>query len=236
MTFVQECIAFAGPVWDRYIHHPWIEALFAGTLSDAQFEYWLAQDLPYLGERITAVALGKAPHGHAWAKLELEYLARANATRVERDMLTKYGEWATTRWAARPRREAFINFFVRTAYEGTFGEICCAYYPCYAFPDTFGLRYQAERPQGLPPRQVAWVEQWVDPFFIALRDATADAINEYGAYATPYDQEKMKWIMLRATNHQIGTFDAAWNLSDPWPGEGQETGVMASAPQAEPAA
>ena len=40
----------------------------------------------------------------------------------------------------------------------------------------------------------------------------------------------MRWIFLRATNHQIGTFDAAWRLSDPWPGEGEETGVMAKPP------
>jgi hypothetical protein len=40
----------------------------------------------------------------------------------------------------------------------------------------------------------------------------------------------MKWIFLRATQHQIGTFDAAWNLSDPWLGEGTETGVMAGRP------
>jgi thiaminase (transcriptional activator TenA) len=232
MTFLEDCIAFAGPVWQRYIHHPWIEAMFAGTLSQDQFEYWLAQDLPYLGERVTAVAVGKAPYDHPWAKLEIEYLARANATRVELKLIEKFGPLSTTRWAARPRREAFINFFVRTAYEGTFGEICCAYYPCYAFPDTFGLRYQAEKPTGLPPAQVAWVEQWVEPFFIRLRDTTADAINECGPAALPRDQEKMKWIFLRAINHQIGTFDAAWNLSDPWPGEGPETGVMATAPTA----
>jgi thiaminase len=231
MTFLEECIAFAGQVWERYVHHAWIEALFAGELAEERFDYWLAQDLPYLGERITAVALGKAPANHPWAKLELEYLARANATRVELGLLEKYGPFATTRWAARPRREAFINFFVRTAYEGSFGEICCAYYPCYAFPDTFGQRYLDEKPTGLTARQVAWVEQWIDPFFVALRDATAEGLNEYGAHATRYEQEKMKWIMLRAVNHQIGTFDAAWNLSDPWPGEGVESGVMAGPPR-----
>jgi len=41
----------------------------------------------------------------------------------------------------------------------------------------------------------------------------------------------MKWIFVRATNHQIGVFDAAWNLSDPWPGEGEELGVMAGPPR-----
>jgi hypothetical protein len=48
--------------------------------------------------------------------------------------------------------------------------------------------------------------------------------------AAPYEQERMRWIFLRATNHQIGTFDAAWNLTDPWPGEGPETSILARPP------
>jgi thiaminase (transcriptional activator TenA) len=231
VTFLDECRAFTGAVWDRYIHHPWIEALFAGQLSEERLEYWLAQDLPYLGEKITAIALPKVPAHNPWAKLEVEYLSRANASRVELQMMEKYGPHAITRWAARPRREAFVNFFVRTVYEGTFGDICCAYYPCYAFPVTFGQRYAAEAPTGLTPRQVAWIKQWVDPFYVKLWEATAIGINEAGEHAADYERERMRWIFLRATNHQIGTFDAAWNLSDPWPGEGDEAGVMATAPQ-----
>ena len=230
MAFLDQCITFAGPVWERYVHHPWIEALFAGRLSEERFEYWLAQNLPYLSERVTAVAAPKVPPHNPWSTLIVEYMVRANASRVDLQIMEKYGPFAATRWAARPRREAFVNFFARTVYEGTFGDICCAYYPCYAFPVTFGARYAAERPAGLSPRQVAWVEQWVDPFFVALRDATAVGLNEAGAVAAPYEQERMRWLFLRATNHQIGTFDAAWRMSDPWPGEGEETGVMAEAP------
>ena len=232
MAFLDECIEFAGPVWERYIHHAWIEALFSGQLAEDRFEYWLAQNLPYLGERITAVAAPKVPPHNPWSRLIIEYLARASASRVELQLLEKYGPFASTRWAARPRREAFVNFFARTVYEGTFGDICCAYYPCYAFPVTFGLRYHARRPDSLAPRQLAWLEQWIDPFFVSLRDATAQGLNEAGAAAAPYEQERMRWIFLRATNHQIGTFDAAWNLSDPWPGEGSEDGILASPPGA----
>ena len=231
MPFLDECIDFTGAVWERYIHHPWIEALFAGELSEARFEYWQAQNLPYLGERVTAVALPKIPVHNPWSKLVVEYLARAGATRVELKLIDKYGPQAVTRWAARPRREAFVNFFVRTVYEGTFGDICCAYYPCFAFPVTFGERYLAEGPGKMTPGQRAWTEQWIDPFFVKLRDATAIGLNEAGETAAAYEKERMRWIFLRAVNHQIGTFDAAWNLSDPWPGEGEETGVMATAPE-----
>jgi thiaminase len=44
MSFLDQCIAFTGAVWDRYVRHPWIEALFAGELSEERFEYWQAQN------------------------------------------------------------------------------------------------------------------------------------------------------------------------------------------------
>lgn len=61
MTFVEECKAAAGPVWERWMHHPWTQELFAGTLSDEQFRYWLIQDLPYLGQHITEPMYPKVP-------------------------------------------------------------------------------------------------------------------------------------------------------------------------------
>jgi len=34
-------------------------------------------------------------------------------------------------------------------------------------------------------------------------------------------------LFLRATQHQIATFDVSWTTSDPWPGEGKEKGILA---------
>ena len=64
MTFLDECIEFAGPAWKRYVHHPWIEALFAGTLQEDKFRYWLIQDLPYIGENASEVAFTTVSYTH----------------------------------------------------------------------------------------------------------------------------------------------------------------------------
>ncbi len=227
MAFLEECIEFAGPAWERFIHHNWIEALFAGELSQDCFNYWLVQDLPYLGDRSAEIAYPKVPPHNPWVSLQQKYAVRSSSSRVELRMLEEYGDFAKTRWAARPSRDGFMNFFMRTAYEGSFGDICCAFYPCYSFPITFGERYLREQPQGLPQDQVDWAEQWIDPFYEELRAATEAGLNEYGASSPAYDRQKMQWIFLRATQHQIATFDAAWNLSDPWAGEGPESGILA---------
>ncbi|MCA9964770.1 MAG: hypothetical protein KC423_11020 [Anaerolineales bacterium] len=233
MTFLDECVAFAGPVWrEKYLHHPWMDALFAGTLTEAQFEYWLIQDLPYLSEYVTEMVFPKVPPNNPWVAYQLEYNRRASETRVELRTLAKVGEQAKSRWAARPARDALDNFWIRTAYEGSFGDICAALYVCYAFPYTFGERYQREKPTSLAPLQKEWVEQWIDPFSIKQWQATKDGLNEAGAHATAYQKERMKWLFLRGTQLQIGTFDAAWKCSDPWPGEDAETGVYYTNPTA----
>ena len=234
MTFLEECISFSGPVWERFLHHPWIEALFEGELSEERFKYWLIHNLSYLGNHHAEIVYPKVPPHNPWVKLRQEYTRRSHTTRVELQLLEEVGDFAKTRWAARPSRDGLINFWTRTVYEGTFGDICSALYVCYSFPRTFGERYLSEKPTDLPEMQIAWVEQWTDPFLEDLRAATEDGINEYGAKSTDYEREKMRWLFLRGTQYQIGTFDAAWNLSDPWPGEGEELGILAGAPNFDP--
>lgn len=231
MTFLDECRAFAEPAWQAFEHHPWIEALFANELSDERFRYWLAQDLPYLGQHITEVAYAKVPAHNPLVELEREYARRSDSGRVELELLGEVGDFAKTRWAARPRRDAFINFWVRTVHEGSFGDICAALYVCYSFDLTFGERYRAEGTTGLPDLQRDWLLQWVDPFYTELRLAIEAGLNEAGKYASPHETETMKWLFLRGVQYQVGTFDAAWEMADPWPGESNaDQGMTAAIP------
>ena len=126
MGFSDDCIEAAGPVWERWLHHPWTEALFAGELSDERFRYWLIQDLPYLGQRITDPVHPKVPAHVPFVELSHEYAVRADTTRVELETIRDLGDFAKTRWAARPMREAAINFWLRAAHEGSFGDFCAS--------------------------------------------------------------------------------------------------------------
>jgi len=229
--FVDECKEASKPVWASWVRHPWTEALFAGTLSDQQFRYWLIQDLPYLAQNITESIYPKVPPSNPFIELSKEYAVRAHTSRVELETLGDVGPFAKTRWAAQPARDAVINFWIRTAYEGSFGDLCAALYVCYSFAETFGGRYRTASPQGLPDLQEAWVQQWVDPYFEKLYESIRDGLNEAGELASTEEKEQMKWLFLRGTQLQIKTFDVAMALSDRWPGEDdQVSGPVASAP------
>lgn len=230
MAFLDECIEFSKPAWERYIHHPWVEALFAGELDQERFQYWLIQDLSYVFDPIATQALGKCPPNNKWASNVLEYSANEKSSRVEAQLLDQCGNFAKTRWAARPRREAFNNFMFRVVHEGNFGEICCAHYPCFRFCDTFAERFKQEQPTNLPPDQVEWIMQFDSDGAKDTRTGTVQGINEGGQYASDYERERMLWTFLRATQHQVQTFDAAWSLSDPW-GAGDIDDILAGAPE-----
>jgi thiaminase/transcriptional activator TenA len=228
MDFVDECLEFAAPAWDAYVHHPWVEALFAGTLDQDRFHYWLAQDLSFIYDTVGLAAVPKCPPDLPWAKRMLDYFANSRGGRAETILLEKYGDFAKTPWAARPAREAFNNFMLRVASEGTFGEFCCAQFACTSFSNTFALRYEETKPEGIPQEQVDWVMQFAEPWEREGCKEMAQAINEAGTYASPWLRDQMRWTFLRGTQHQIATFDAAWKMSDPWPGPGDDGGVLAT--------
>lgn len=227
--FVDECREFAGPVWDSYIHHPWIEALFSGELDDERFNYWLAQDLSFIFDTVNLSAIGKCPPNNPWAERTIQLFSSARTGRVESRLISEHGEFAKSRWAARPARESMSNFLFRAAAEGTFGEYCCAQYACSEFANTFARRFEEMSQSTLPPEQADWVAQFAEPWEREINVYLVQGINEAGAYAPSWLRDQMKWYFLRGVQHQIATFDAAWQLSDPWPGIPDDTSILAGA-------
>ncbi len=116
MAFSDQCIKATGSVWERWLHHPWTEALFAGELSDAQFRYWLVQDLPYLGQHMTEPVYPKVPPDLSFIALSREYAVRAETTRVELETLGDSGVFAKTQcepprvlWRHNPFERMFMT-------------------------------------------------------------------------------------------------------------------------------
>ncbi len=116
VAFSDQSIEATGSVWERWLQHPWTEALFAGELSDAQFRYWLVQDLPYLGQHMTEPVYPKVPPHLPFIALSREYAVRAETTRVELATLGDYGVFAKTRcepprvlWRHNPYERMFMT-------------------------------------------------------------------------------------------------------------------------------
>lgn len=231
MTFVDDCIEFSGPVWDELIHHEWIEAILRGDLGDERFQYWYASDLSFLGEHILSRGIAKAPADHPLRKLVVDVItADRDELELMRHLVDEFGTYILTPWSARPTREAYTNFLLRVLYEGSFTQLCVASYPCFVFGEILGQRFLDDPNPNVPDSHAAWLRT-LHEVLISLQAALADEMNDMGPQVSARDRETMMWSFLRGTQHQIRTFDAAWALSDPWPGEGVDPSFLSTSPE-----
>ncbi len=135
MSGSQQLLERGQDIWDAQKSHPFVVELAEGTLEPAAFEHWIRQDYRYLQDyaRLFAIAGTKAREestmtgllGVAHSVLETEMdLHRSFAA----DYGISRGDLEATQKA--PTCVAYTNFLLRTAYEGSLGEIAAALYPC----------------------------------------------------------------------------------------------------------
>jgi thiaminase/transcriptional activator TenA len=231
MGFIDECIDFSGPVWDELLHHDWIETLLRGELSDERFQYWYASDLSFLGEHILSRGISKAPRDHPLRKLVVDVItADRDELELMRHLVDEHGTYILTPWSARPTREGYTNFLLRILYEGSFTQLCAASYPCFVFGEIIGQRYLDDPDPNVPAGQAEWMRT-LHEVLIPLQAALGTEVDEMGPQVPQRERDEILWSFLRATQHQIRTFDAAWALTDPWPGEGDDPSFLSTPPE-----
>jgi thiaminase/transcriptional activator TenA len=152
----------AAATWERAVDHPFVRELGSGRLPRDKFKRYFLQDYVFVDElrRVTGLAVARAPDietSREFGRFLSVLLGAEDAifTRAFADLgvaVSEYGDvspHATTR--------AFSDFLVRTAYEGSFEEICCALYVTEGVYLDWAtrLRSQGARP-GVPV-----YEEWI---------------------------------------------------------------------------
>ena len=217
--------AYTGETWAAYIHHPWIDAIVEGTLSDERLRFFLLQDLPYLAdyERIYNLAFSKLTiDQHRQFRPFMQMIAGFDEGATEIEMLHLLGcnDFPNDYWAALPAREGYMNHLVRIAHEGTAIQTLTAMLPCSVGFTEIGARLHAVDISGYHPAFQKWIECYRRPFQGAHVDALLDGLVPAVEGLPESEIEELERIFLRSTQHQIAVFDAAWRLSDDWPGPG----------------
>ncbi|MEX3314992.1 TenA family protein [Sulfitobacter sp. PS-8MA] len=137
--------AAAGADWQRYITHPFVEALRDGSLPQASYLHYLAQDYVFLIHFARAWAL-------AAAKADtLEEMAAASATvhalvHVEMPLHIKtcaaqgIDEPALQATKEAPNNLAYTRYVLEAGYSGDFLDLMAALAPCVLGYGEIGLR------------------------------------------------------------------------------------------------
>jgi thiaminase/transcriptional activator TenA len=209
----------AEPTYRAILAHPFLLGLTSGTLPEACFAYYVAQDAHYLRDyaRALAVVGAKAPtHAdtglfaqHAAATVEVELalhgtlLPALGLDPADLDSIP-----------VSPTTTAYTSYLLATVYGGTFAEGVAAVLPCYWIYQRVGA---ALVEQGSPD---ARYQSWIDTY---AGDAFAATVAEVLALADRIGAGLADGEDARAARHYVTTsryewmfWDAAWRRES-WP-------------------
>jgi thiaminase (transcriptional activator TenA) len=225
-TFAEECRRATDSLWQAYLHHPWIEAMADGTLTVEQFISFQVNDAPYISDLHRALALGvaKAPTGSEWTKAAVTVLDDVwvlNEIQAKQEILHELGYDEPLRIGPEayiPAREAYANHLVRTALEGSIGDVASALLPCAMFTEVIGNRFRGVELPG-PPALRTWAGIYVQRAVHRMAQVHTEMMNHEALRTDDAGRRRMRLLYTRSLQHQIDVFSAAWRLDHAWPGE-----------------
>jgi len=208
--------AFSRSLWDEV--EPQREAIFelgfikdlaAGTLTEAHFAYYLAQDAMYLGSysRVLARASALAPTAEEqlfWAK------GAENCLAVE---LALHGDWLARHpldVGPGPVTKHYVDHLQAAAFAGSYGEVVAAVLPCYWLYAEVGRVLHADYLafDGVHP-YARWLETYADQAFADAAEAAVRIVDAAARRGSALDRERMREAFLHSAQYEVDFFDAA---------------------------
>ncbi|GAA4490495.1 bifunctional hydroxymethylpyrimidine kinase/phosphomethylpyrimidine kinase [Microbacterium panaciterrae] len=187
---------------------PFLRRLADGTLPEAAFRGYLAQDAVYLRAyaRTLAEAARLAPRS-----AEQGFWARSAEQSVLGELqlhesLLSPGESAAD---PSPVTTAYLDHLRGTAFDGDYGVLIAALLPCFWIYADVGARLHAEAGGDSSHPFAPWIEEYADPVFAA---ANREAIRIVSAHAAAADEEtrtRMRVAFVRSAEHERAFFAAA---------------------------
>lgn len=194
---------------------PFIRALADGTLAEAAFLWYLAQDAVYLRaySRVLAAASQLAPDPAAqafWAGCAQG--AIAGEARLHAAWLSP-GQPADA-FDAEPASAtvAYLDHLRAVAFDGDYAVLIAAVLPCFWLYDDLGARLHAGG-FGAAPLDPAhpfasWLATYADPAFAASTRQAVEVVGRAAAGADPDTRERMRIAFERSARHELAFFAA----------------------------
>ncbi|MDA8344603.1 MAG: thiaminase II [Thermaerobacter sp.] len=151
-------------LWPRIMEHPFLRELHEGTLDEAAFRRFLAQDYLYLEGFARVLLLGgaHAPSGHAMRMLAAHaqnvfLVEKALHEKLTRQLGSDPGALHAVQQG--PATVAYSDFLMRHGLRGDFPRIVAALLPCYWIYREVGLQLLALGGSPHPAYQ-EWIETY----------------------------------------------------------------------------
>ncbi|MDA0264812.1 MAG: thiaminase II [Chloroflexi bacterium] len=219
MGFIAEIERRTQPLRDAILAHPFVTGVGDGSLPVEKFKFYVSQDYAYLIDysRTLALASAMAPRldDMSWFAGLLDETLNVEMA-LHRGYCQEFGISAQELEAtvAAPTTVAYTSFLLKTAHQGSFGELVASLLPCQWGYWEIGDHLQQ---QGLPqnaPLYARWIQMYTSEEFAALARHIRDMADRIAAEAGPAEQAAMGQAYLTSVRLERRFWDMAYNLEE----------------------
>ncbi len=199
--------------------HPFVTGVGDGTLPVEKFKYYVVQDYAYLIDYSRALALASALAPRlddmSWFAGLLDETLNVEMA-LHRSYCEEFGisSQELVETMAAPSNLAYTSFLLKTAHQGSFGELVAALLPCQWGYWEIGDHLLR---QGLPkdaPLYAKWIEMYTSEEFAALASHIRDMADRIGAEAGPAELAAMGLAYETSVRLEHGFWDMAYSLEE----------------------
>lgn len=215
-TWTERLWAEIEPTYAAILDHPFLRGLADGTLPEAAFRHYLAQDALYLRDYARALAVvgaraSEPGHGamfarHAAQTAEVE-LALHEA------LLPELGvELAGV--SAGPTTTAYTSYLLAAVFGGSYAEGVAAVLPCYWIYQRVGAKLLG---RGSPNRSYQrWIDTYAGDEFAQTVAEVLAAADQLGATLAVEDERRARERFVVTSRYEWLFWDAGWR-QERWP-------------------
>ena len=222
MGFVADIETQSQSMREAILAHPFVTGVGDGTLPVEKFKHYVTQDYAYLIEysRALALASARAPRldDMSWFAGLLDETLNVEMS-LHRSFCQEFGISAKDLEAtvAAPTTLAYTSFLLKTAYQGSFGELVASLLPCQWGYWEIGDHLLR---QGLPkdaPLYAQWIEMYTSEEFSALAHHIREMADRLGEEAGPAERTAMGKAYIASIDLEYKFWDMAYTLEG-WKG------------------
>lgn len=217
MSYAENIESRAAPIREAILAHPFITGVGDGSLPVEKFKHYVEQDYVYLIDysRVLAVASAKAPdlETMGWFASLLDETLNTEME-LHRSYCAEFGitreQLEATR--AAPTTVAYTSYLLKTAYQGSFGELVASLLPCqwgyWEIGDHLARRGEPQQ----APLYCQWIQMYTSQEFAALAQEIRTLADRVAQDAGPLQTEAMDQAYLTSLRFEYQFWEMAYSL------------------------
>ncbi len=200
------------------LDHPFVTGVGNGSLPVEKFRYYVTQDYAYLIDyaRVLAVASARAPRleDMSWFAGLLDETLNVEMA-LHRSYCEEFGISAQELEAtvASPTTVAYTSFLLKTAYQGSFGELVASLLPCQWGYWDIGDHLLRQGLSQDAPLYAKWIGMYTSEEFTALANHIRDMADRIGDEAGPTELAAMGQAYITSVRLEHQFWEMAYNLA-----------------------